>query len=212
MGLAVEALFGVIFARVLLGYLRGRDVLHRDVVAMFSAMGALFVIAVAQQVLGQPPRFVADLGSILLLGQPFLTVRVVRRVRALPALLYRATLAGWLASAVLLVMSAGTLPPPALVLIVISFVASEAIAAGLFAAQARRQTGAARARLLMAAAGTALFAMAIMAAGAGAGGSSAAAIAQQVAQFLALLSALAYLGAFAPPAWLRRVWSSRSAY
>jgi signal transduction histidine kinase/DNA-binding response OmpR family regulator len=64
----------------------------------------------------------------------------------------------------------------------------------------------------MAAAATALFAAAIFAAGAGAGSAAAAAVAGQVAQGLALLSAIGYAVAFAPPAWLRRVWSSGAAY
>jgi len=212
MALVVQALFAVVFARVLVVYLRRRDALQRDVMVMFSAMAVLFVLAVLAKAVGEPPAPVGGIASMLLLGQPFLTLRVVRRVRYVPKWIYRSAFVAWLGSGTAMLASGVPIPGPVVVLVVVVFVATEILAAGFLAAQARRHSGAARARLRMATAGTVLFALAITAAGAGTGGTTAAQVAREIAQGLVLLSALAYLGAFAPPTWLRQVWSSRAAY
>src|SRR5436190_8010194 len=101
--LIVEALFAAVFARVLVAYLRRRDPLQRDVAVMFSALAVLFVLELLRRVLGEPPQVVSSLASALLVGQPFLLLRLVRRVGPVPAPVYRLALAGWAASAVLLV-------------------------------------------------------------------------------------------------------------
>ncbi|HEX8630327.1 MAG TPA: response regulator [Catenuloplanes sp.] len=207
-----EALFAVIFVHALVAYLRGRDPLQRDVMVMFSAMAGLFTVALATRLLGELPELVGDVSAALLVGQPLLTLRVVRRLRAVPPRVYRAALAGWLASAVVLVAVPGQLPLTAVIPIIAVFVFTEVMAAVFLAGQAATRTGASRARLLTAALATGVFAAAIVAAGAGAGDPRAAAVAGQVAQGLALVSALGYMVAFAPPRWLRRVWSSRAAY
>ena len=211
MDLFVEALFGMIFVRTLVAYVRQPTPLHRDVMVMFSAMAVLFSLAVSRQLVGEPPELVGDLAAALLLGQPFLTLRVVRQIRPVPRWFHRAALIGWLASAAAVVAVPGVLPLPMVGLVVTVFVATEMATAGFFAGQARANSGASRVRLMMAAAATAVFAGAIMAAGAGAD-PQAAAVAGRVALALALLSAVGYLAAFAPPAWLRRAWSSRAAY
>lgn len=212
MALVVQALFAVVFARVLTAYLRRRDALQRDVMVMFSAMAVLFFLAVWSKAVGEPPALVGGLASVLLLGQPFLTLRVACRVRAVPGWIYRSAFVAWVASAAALLLAGEPLPGPVIALVVAVFVVTEVLAAGFLATQARAQTGAAHARLLMATAGTVLFAAAVTAAGAGTGGGAAADAARDLGQGLALLSAAAYLGAFAPPPWLRQVWSSRAAY
>jgi signal transduction histidine kinase/CheY-like chemotaxis protein len=212
MDLFVEALFGMIFIRTLVAYVRQPTTLHRDVMVMFSAMAVLFSLAVARQLVGEPPELVRDLASALLLGQPFLTLRVVGRIRPVPRWFHRAALAGWLVSAAAVTAVPGDLPLPLVAVVVAVFVGTEMATAGFFARQARANTGASRVRLMMAAVATAVFAAAILAAGAGAGDERAAAVAGQLARGLALLSAVGYLAAFAPPAWLRRAWSSKAAY
>jgi branched-subunit amino acid ABC-type transport system permease component len=87
--LIVEALFAAVFARVLVAYLRRRDPLQRDVAVMFSALAVLFVLELLRQVLGEPPQVVSSLASALLVGQPFLLLRLVRRVAPVPVPVYR---------------------------------------------------------------------------------------------------------------------------
>jgi len=207
--LIMEALFTAVFVRVLVGYLRRRDGLQRDVVVMFSALAVLFVVTLLSLVAGEPARFIAVAASVLLLGQPFLILRVVRQVGPVPGAVYWSALTGWLVSGVLLAVGGAVPGPWARYPIVIVFVVTEVAAAWFLGRLALSRTGAARTRLWLAAAATALFAAAIMCAGAGVGDPERA---QQVARVLALASAVGYLMAFAPPAWARRAWSSRAAY
>ncbi len=210
--LVVEALFVAVFLRVLAGYLRRRDALQRDVVAMFSALAVLFVLAVLRQVAGEPPRLLGVAASVLLLGQPFLTLRVVRRVGPVPAAVYWPALAGWLVSGVLVAASGEALGRWAALAVVGVFVVTEIAAAWFLTRLALARTGAARTRLWLAAAATALFAVAILLIGTTSVDPEAAQRARQAARLLALVSAVGYVLAFAPPAWARRAWSHHAAY
>ena len=212
MTLVLEALFAAVFVRVLVGYLRRRDALQRDVVLMFSALAVLFALAVLRLVVGEPPRLVTVAASVLLLGQPFLTLRVARRVAEVPGAVYWPALAGWAASAVVLVVGGEVLGRWSVLVVVAVFVATEITAAVFLARLALARAGAARTRLWLAAAATALFAVAILLAGAGAGNPEAAQTARQMARVIALVSAVGYLLAFAPPAWARNAWSTQAAY
>ena len=94
--LVIEALFALAFVWALVTYARSRDPLHRDLTLVFSAVTALFVLALyaAGSVSRQRPGTAA---GILLLGQPYLTLRLVRRVRPIPAVCGgRRSPAGWL--------------------------------------------------------------------------------------------------------------------
>jgi signal transduction histidine kinase/CheY-like chemotaxis protein len=210
--LAVEALFALVFARALLAYARRRDPLQGDVTLVFAAMAVLFALDLARNLGAEPSPLVRSAASALLLGQPFLTLRLVARVRGIPRWLYVAALAGWLGTAGSLVAAGRALSPAAVLAIVAVFVVTELTAAALVAAEARRRTGAPRTRLLLAAAATAVFAAAILAAGAGSADPDAAGTASEVARAVALVSAVGYLLAFLPPLWLRRIWSIRAAY
>ncbi len=64
MDLFVEALFGMIFIRSLVAYVRRPTPLHRDVMVMFSAMAVLFILAVARQLIGEPPELVGGRGHL----------------------------------------------------------------------------------------------------------------------------------------------------
>jgi signal transduction histidine kinase/CheY-like chemotaxis protein len=208
----VEALFAMIFARVLVSYVSRRDPLQRDVALMFSAVAVLFVVAVGHQAFRQMPALVDQLASLLLLGQPFLTVRLVRRVGGVPAWVYWSALVGWILSAVLLLVGAGGAAGWGVLAMVATFVVTDVTAALLLARLARERRGAPRTRLRLAAAATGLFAAAVLAAGSGSPGTDHAVLAQHIGQGIALVSAVGYLLAFAPPGWARRRWSDRAAY
>jgi signal transduction histidine kinase/CheY-like chemotaxis protein len=210
--LLVEALFTAVFVRVLASYLRGRDRLQRDVVLMFSALAVLFVVAVLRELIGEPPRWVTVAASVLLLGQPFLTLRVIRQVAPVPRAVYWPALAGWITSGVLLAVGSQALGQGSQLTVVAVFVTTEVAAAVFLARLAVTRAGAARARLWLAAVATALFAAAILVAGSRAGDPEAAQRARQAARLIALASAAGFLLAFAPPAWARRAWSNRAAY
>jgi signal transduction histidine kinase/CheY-like chemotaxis protein len=211
MELTVEAVFAFLFARVLVAYTRRRDPAMRDVAVMFAVVALLFVLAVIRQTVGEPPVVIQLVASALLLGQPFLMVRLVRTIGPVPGWVYRASLGGWLVL-VALVASSGAAAAPVLVAVMVSvFVATEMVAAAYLIKLARQRQGAPRTRLSLAAVGAGLFATAIMAAGGGSTLRDHAHGWQQASRLIALLSALAFLIAFIPPGWLRRAWSTRTA-
>lgn len=129
-----------------------------------------------------------------------------------PAGLYWSAALGWALSAVLLASGGPALGRWSLLLVVVVFVAIELAAACLLARLALARTGAPRARLWLAAAATALFAVAILLAGAGGGDLELAQEFRQAARLVALISAVGYLLAFTPPGWARRAWSAHAAY
>ncbi len=93
---------------------------------------------------------------------------------------------------------------PAILLLVLYFGIGEAVAAYQIVRLARRRLGLPRVRLLLAAAGTAMFGLTIVVAGVGAasaGGTSSSAV-TLVSRVLALLAGLSYLAAFLTPSWL----------
>jgi signal transduction histidine kinase/CheY-like chemotaxis protein len=198
---------------VLTAFARRRDPLQGDVAVMFAAVAVLFVVAVVRRTVGEPPALVDSLSSALLIGQPFLMVRLVRRVGAVPGWVYWSSLAGWLGCAVLVQPPVASYVAPLVTVLVAVpvFVATEIAAAVFLGRLANGRRGAPRTRLWLAALATILFAVAVVAAGMGSSGVGAGAVWQQAARVVALLSAVAYLLAFTPPRWLARAWSTQAA-
>ncbi|HEX5740610.1 MAG TPA: ATP-binding protein [Pilimelia sp.] len=204
-----ELCLAVVFLRALWGYLRSRDPVQRDVTAMFAAAAALFVLDLVR-LLGQPVPRAVWLGALaLLLLQPYLTLRLARRLHDVPRWLTRTTVAAYLVAAIPALVAPQPLAGGLAAGFIAVFIVTECVAAGYLAAEARRRTGAAAIRLRLSAWATGCFA----AAGAALGASAVAgANVATAARLLALAAALGYLVAFLPPAWLRRQWSAAAAY
>ncbi|MDT4986216.1 MAG: hypothetical protein QOI74_310, partial [Micromonosporaceae bacterium] len=207
----VETLFAVVFAQAFVAYVRERDPIQRDVMAVFSAVAMLFVIDVARQLLGEPPAALRAVALILLFCQPYLTIRLVHRVRPVPRWLHLAALGGAVVS-VLPVVTAPKLSHSALAGVLAVYVAGELVAAGLLAREARSRTGSPRVRLSIAAASTAAFGLAIVAASFGTVVASLRETGRTFGYACALASALGYVVAFRPSAWVRRLWSGTVSY
>ena len=201
--LTVTTAFLLIFIWAAVGYRRRRDPLLRDVMLIFASVSMLFVLGVLRLTMGAPPRVVVGLASAVLLGQPFWTLRLVSRMRPVPAWVSGAALAAWIASAVSVLVVSEPMPDPVVWFSVTLFFLVEAVAAALLAADARGRGGAARIRLWCAAVGTLLFGAALLFAGADV---------NVLARSVAVVSALMYLLAFLPPRWLRHIWSWGAAY
>jgi signal transduction histidine kinase/CheY-like chemotaxis protein len=202
--LLVEALFAVVFARALVAYLRGRDPLQRDVTFVFGSVAALFALDVARRLGLEPSQLVSDMASALLLAQPALALRLVARVRSVPGWMRWAAAVGWLASAAVVIgLHGAPLPVAGIVAIVVVFCAVEVTAAVFLIREATHRAGSSRVRLYYAAAGTALFAVAVLVAAAGPAAGPA-------AQVIALVSVLGFALAFLPPRWLRQLWAARA--
>ena len=209
--LAAEFTFAVLFLRALVGYLRRRDPLQRDVTLVFAPCTVLFCVDIVRRADGGSlPVWVNALSLTALLAQPYLTVRLAARLRSVPVWLQRtvlivlAAVAGWLAFA------PRPLDPGQVVIGVTSFLVAELIAAALLYGKARTRTGANRARLMIAAGATAAFGVMIVLIGIGSvPGTSP--LFDTASRVLALISGLGYLVAFVPPRWLRRVFSATAA-
>jgi signal transduction histidine kinase/CheY-like chemotaxis protein len=208
---ASAGLFLLVFGRALVAFIRSRDRLQGAVTVVFTAVAALFFLQVSRYLFGEPPRWLRDGSVILLFGQPFFTVVLVALIRRITVTALVLTAAGWIASAVAFVVLPAPMPKLALSGVCGYFVLGEIVAGAYLAAEARRRTGAPRARMLAAAGGTMLFAVAMLGL---AGGSliGTPAVTSVGARIIALGSAFAYLMAFLPPRWLRRLWSAQTAY
>jgi signal transduction histidine kinase/CheY-like chemotaxis protein len=209
--LALEIVFALVFARALVEFIRRPDPLARDVVLVFSAMASIFVLEIIRRTIGPPPGFVSSASILLLLGQPFLTLRVVAHLRAVPGWWLAVAFVAFLVTSLPLVVLGQQAPRAVTLAAVAVFVVTELVAGGLLVLEAVRRAGSARFRLASAAIATILFAIAILAAGAGSAGPDAE-VATAAARLLALLAALGYLVAFLPPGWLRHLWQAQTAY
>jgi len=92
--LVVEVAFALLFLHGLVTYLRRRDPLQRDVMFVFTAMAMVFGLEVWRRTLGPPPAWLAGVSTVLLLAQPYLTLRLTAQVRTVARPLRVAALAG----------------------------------------------------------------------------------------------------------------------
>ena len=208
--IAIELLFALVFVVSLLDYLRRRDPLSRDLVAVFGSVASLFVVQFIGLIFGSTPPWLAAASAALILAQPLFTLRLAARLRRIPRAVVSAALIAYLVTAIPLVALPRPIPIALTLAALGTFAITEFTAAGYLAAEARRRTGAARFRLGLASAATALFAAALLTAGAGAAGSGSGGAA--IARIVALLAAVGYAIAFLPPGPLRRVWQGMAAY
>jgi signal transduction histidine kinase/CheY-like chemotaxis protein len=209
--LATEFTFAVLFLRALVGYLRRRDPLQRNVTLVFAPCMVLFFVDVARRMTGGTlPVWVSVVTLTVLLSQPYLTVRLAGRLRAVPRWLDRSVLITFLATAIPLMFVARPLQPRQWAIPVAGFLVAELVAAWLLFGKARTRAGANRARLMIAAGSTLVFGIMIVLLGVGSlpGTSPFFDAANRV---LALLSGIGYLAAFVPPRWLRRTFSANAA-
>jgi signal transduction histidine kinase len=203
----VALLFALLFAHALVSRVRGRDPLAGEVSLLFGAFIGLFISAVVGAIpgLGAPPLIVRAISSVLILIVPLLTLRLVSRFRELPRWLLPAAVVLYVASSapvVYLLDQRGpgqqALPQGPIWFALVSFVATELVAAYYFWVEARDRGGAARLRLRIAAVATALFAAALLS-------TQLPPDYPPVPQILALVTAIGYVAAFMPP---RRVLST----
>jgi signal transduction histidine kinase/DNA-binding response OmpR family regulator len=205
----IELLFAIVFVASLIDWLRRRDVLSRDVLAIFGSVSALFVSQFVGIVFGSTPPWLSALTAAAILALPVLTLRLAARIRPIPRAVPILAVVAYVTTALPLVFLPRPIPVPLTLIAVGAFILTEFVAAAYLFLEARRRIGAARFRLTLAALATALFATALLAAGAGAAGGTTAA---SLTRIIALLAALGYAAAFLPPGPLRRIWQGMAAY
>jgi signal transduction histidine kinase/DNA-binding response OmpR family regulator len=203
-------------------YRRRREPVGRAVVAVFVAVFVVFAASTLGRIVPEL-RTATGIGAfVAFLALPVLTLNVVRHFQAVPAWLLQSSVAFavLLGIGVIVVIAgpaAGLATGPTLALLLASlsfFLVLEIVAAAAFLREARRRSGASRARLATAAFATALLALAALlllatGLGSGSGGTSSSGSPYRV---LALFAAFGYLLAFQPPAFLHRFGQQATAY
>ena len=210
--LAIEVLFGLLFAGALITWLRRRDTLSRDVTLIFSGLTFLFVLDLVGRTLGPAPKWVTVLAALLLLAQPALTLRLLANAGLVRRAVVVIAFAAFLVTTVPLLLLPPPLPIPLVFGALAVFFVTEGTAAVALGRESWRRRGAARMRLAVGAVATALFGLALLFAGFGGATGAVANVATIVSRAAAVLSALGYILAFLPPRWQRRVLNATAAF
>ena len=206
--ITIQLAFILIFIVVLVRFVRQPRVVHRDLVLVFASVVALFAIAIAMKLWPTLPRGITSLSAIVLLLQPYFTLRLARHFVPVSWRVATASLIWFAAASVAVVI--GTRGNVLTTAVVVGyFVTVEAAAAFYLQRASGMRVGYARTRLRTAAAATFLFAGGILVAGAGSAATSSSGVTDPTITFIARLMALAagvgYLAAFLPPLELRRL-------
>jgi signal transduction histidine kinase/DNA-binding response OmpR family regulator len=217
LSVALDLAFFGLFAFTFVDYLRHRDPVRRAVVLVFGSLAIVLGVPLLRSVAPWFGPLTTPVALAALLAHPVLVLWLVSHVRPVPrgALALAGVAFVGLTGAALAVMatgtsSAGTALAPALAVgLLVYFAVLEGAGAVGFALASRSRAGASRSRLVIAAIATGLFAVALVILLAGGlattPGSDASTATNAIVRVVALLSALGYLAAFAPPGFLRRL-------
>src|SRR6266540_3795035 len=144
----------------LVDLVRHRDRARIDIALMFGALAAIVLIQGLTTVMRQQAPWLGQFGTILLLAQPYLLLRLVQHFRTVSRLVQVVVIGGMVVSWAILTAFPTPLPKLLALLIVVYFVYVEGYAAAAFARGAMRTEGVTHHRLLLAAIGSSLQAMA----------------------------------------------------
>jgi signal transduction histidine kinase/DNA-binding response OmpR family regulator len=208
--LVIALLVVAVFLRAFGGYLATRDPVQRHITLIFLPPVAVCVNAVVRQIIDRPlPLLAATSTTALIMLQPYLTLRLTARLRHVPTWLDRTLLVALVASIVAVAVAPRPLNVGYLLLASGTFAVTESIAGTYLLLGAQRRSGAARARLRLAGAATYAFVLMMLVLYTGAAlFPEARAWLSPTGRAVALVSAVGYLIAFMPPAWLRRMMSA----
>jgi signal transduction histidine kinase/DNA-binding response OmpR family regulator len=219
----LDLAYFAVFALTLRDYLRRRDRVRLAVVAVFGSLALVLGASALRAVAPAIGGLVSFVSLPAFLAQPLLAVWLVHHFRPVPRWFLWLGVGAFVGLNALLValVLAGSrgITSQTIMVVLVAFIgyylAFELAAALGFAAEARRRGGASRARLAIAAVSTGLFGLAVavlIIGGVAAAGTDAARSIGLLVQGLALLAALGYLVAFAPPRFLRRLSQQTIAY
>ncbi|HEY8134853.1 MAG TPA: hypothetical protein VIF08_02350, partial [Candidatus Limnocylindrales bacterium] len=201
---AVEIAFGLLFVATFVTWLRRRDAVSLDVMLIFAALAGLFFVSAISTV-STNQELAGALALALLFAQPVLTLRLVARIRPIR----RSVLVGaglvWALTAVPPIFISMRVVWPLLFGGLIAFVITDIVAAVYLWLEARKRVASAKARLVAAAAGSALMAAAILVSIIGPALTHSSGSASEAGRATALMAALLFAGAFVAPQWIRRI-------
>jgi PAS domain S-box-containing protein len=197
--------FLLLAALTLADLIRHRDRARLDVALVFVSLSANSILQPVLRFFGLSLPWLNIVGTMALVAQPYLLLRIAGYFQTIPPFIRRVALAGLLAIW-LPIIFLSPLPTPAVLAIVIYFVLVEGYATWVFLRGGMTSTGLVRWRLRLASLGSALVGLVILLAGVMIALPSLRDLIAPQLQVLAILAAIAYYLGFAPPRWLRQFW------
>src|SRR5262245_51991525 len=207
--LVIQLSFIVLGILTTYDYLRHRDMARRDICLMFVTLAATFVIQLLTRITGLQVTWLSRLGSIALVSQPYLLLRLARYFRPIPVLVMRAALVGMLISWTALVLTNQFSYVVQLILLlamIIYFAAINGYAMITFIRGAFNASGVVRQRLRFTAAGSGLLGGALLSITLVLFFPGQRDLISSLLLIMAFAAALSYYVGFTPPRWLRRAW------
>ena len=205
--LLTQVAYVLVAGMTLLDWVRHRDRARFDIAMVFVSLAVTIIVQDIQRVLGLQLPWLTALGSLALMAQPYLLLRVAQYFRQVRVIVPRGAFIGLILSWAALIFISRPLPIPVTLLLIAYFVAVEAYATLILVRGALTTAGITRQRLRLASTGSGLLAAIVLLAGAAV--ALPAALQPLLAplfQVLAVLSGLSYYFGFAPPRWLRQAW------
>jgi signal transduction histidine kinase len=210
--LSAQAVFLALASLTLVAYLRRRDRARLDVALAFNVIALTILLQRLSPFAGAAAPLLSLLSQIALISQPYLLLRLVEHFRPVPAYIRVIAVLGLILSSALVAVFRSELSVAANLGIVAYFAYIDGYAAFAFVHGALHGAGVTRRRLVLAAGGSLLFALAIVLIGVfGVLRTRLELIAPLVLSLL-FLAGIAYYLAFATPRWLRRSWQLSELY
>lgn len=203
-----QTIYVLIFVSVALRAMRHPTRAHVDMALFFGATAFIIVVSrVATLIGGTPPPWLVALEVAILMGLPYILLRLVDDFTPVRTWIMRAAELGLVAGIVATYATGPTLGTPVLIYVVLYFFVLSIYCATAFIRSARRARGVTRRRMEAISLGSILIGTSILIAGL-------APLAriddrpalQALQQLLSLGSGVAYFLGFAPPPILRRAW------
>jgi signal transduction histidine kinase len=198
--------FVLIAAATLLDFARFRDQSRLDIALMFGSLGLAILGGEIRRALGIESAALTLVGSVALLAQPYLLLRLVGHFRAVPVRVHWLAVGSLVLCCGLLLAAPNPMPVPGTLLLIAYFVAVEGYATWSFVHIARQSSGVMHWRTLFAALGSGWLAATILLLAVPVVLPAASAVTNALVQVFALFSGASYYLGFAPPAPLRRAW------
>ncbi|MEA2675507.1 MAG: hypothetical protein QOI92_2699, partial [Chloroflexota bacterium] len=223
LSISLDLVFFAVLAVTLVDWIRNRGPVRRAVAIVFGTVALVLVAPIIRVVAPPLAAFSSVITIPAIISLPLVILWLVSYIRRVP----RPVLVGVAAVDVVLTASVFVLTAQGVQTrsstylafafgLLAYFLLVDAAAAVEFGLAARARAGASRSRLLIAALATAMLGLAIVVLLGGgltsAAGSPGAALASVMGRVLALLAAVGYLVAFAPPRGLRRISQQATLY
>ena len=196
----------VIAGLTVFDFFRDRQRARLDIALMVLSLASSILSSQLAPLAGPLARWVQTIGSIAVVAQPYLLLRLVEHFRPVPRLVRFAAQGGLVLSWATLLAFSPPLAPAATLIVIAYFAFVEAYGAAAFVRGALSSGGVSRRRMTLVAAGSGVLACAVLIAGLPAAIPDRVTDVQMAIDVLGAVAVLFYYLGFAPPAGLHRFW------